>query len=318
MNLKTWANNYSAEEHEMLIDGICNSAGELGNENLKAFADAGFAFTVDAMLMSIFGKQIIEEEYVGDHYARMDARTMAQEYLFDKERYLAQIVEYFNSEYNPIENYSQVEHETVNSNYGDVVYHGIDQKGEDSYQHGAHTDKDIYQQVTDTYTEGKDGYNITQHTAKVQTQTTPPGDTTTTQTSPYEDETYYNKQKNTVTHTQGSQTVERIAVGGDAGDDKTSYTEKVNETISGAHTDKHEKEKYTDTAHLGGATDSFNHYTDAREDSTERKLTRSGNIGVQTAAQMLKLDSDFWQEYSPLKKIARDIAGLLCVGMEAI
>ena len=318
MNLKTWEETYFSEENELLIDGICAYAGEHGNENLKAFYDAGFAFTVDSMLMSIFGKQTVEDEFVGDHYARLDARTMAQSYLFDKERYLAQIVEYFESEYNPIENYSQVEHETVDHTYDDVVQHGSDTKGADSYQHGAHTDKDIYQQITDTYTEGKNGYDVTQHTAKVQTQTTPPGDTSTNEVAPFDDSAFHNKEKTTVTHTQGTQTVERVAVGGDAGEDKTSYSQKVNETISGAHTDQHEKVQYTDIAHVGGATDTYNHYTDAREDSTERNLTRSGNIGVQTAAQMLKLDSDFWQEYSPLKKIARDIAGLLCVGLEAI
>ena len=47
-------------------------------------------------------------------------------------------------------------------------------------------------------------------------------------------------------------------------------------------------------------------------DQDTRELDRSGNIGVQTAAQMMTMDAEFWNNNRWLSKIAEDIVNLLC------
>ena len=65
----------------------------------------------------------------------------------------------------------------------------------------------------------------------------------------------------------------------------------------------------------GAHKDTFDRTEDAYKDETERDLTRSGNIGVQTAAQMLNFDQDFWWNFKPMQKLAREIAAILCEGV---
>ena len=329
MTLKEWLNTYQGTG---LVAEIC-SPDYTTDENMLAFHTAGLDAVVDGLLKYLHGKQIMDPDYVEDHNS---GYNVVSYYIREKARYLGQVVAYFESEYNPIENYSQIEHETVKSEFDEVNQHGTDTKAQDEYQHGQHTDTDVYPtytdqvtipQYTDTVTTGQGGYDITQHTAKVQTQNTPPGNTRTQQVAPYEEDTYHNKEKVTDTPTQGTQTVERIASGSDGGDDKTSFSQKVDtnqhgqhtdQYIKGAHTDQHTFAQYSDIAHVGDTQDSYSHITDDREDNVTRDLTRSGNIGVQTAAQMMTLDEEFWWNFKPCTKMAREIAALLVEGVDAI
>ena len=327
MKLKTWIADNTTNG---LVTDIC-STFETGY--IAAFHEMGLDEVLDATIISRHGRQIIDGEYVEDPTDATDAVTA---YLVERSRYLYQITEYYNAEYNPIENYSQEEHETVKSEYDEVNQHGTDTKAEDEYQHGQHTDTDVFPtytdqvinpQYTDTTTIGSGGYDVTQHTAKVQTQTTPPGDTSTVSVAPFESDTFHNKERTAVTHTQGTETVEKIASGSDGGDDKTSYSQRTDtvqhgqhtdQITKGAHTDQHTYAQYSDIAHVGDTQDSYSHITDEREDNVTRDLTRSGNIGVQTAAQMLQLDESFWWNFKPLQKLAREIAALLVEGVEAL
>lgn len=327
MKLKTWISDNTTDG---LVTDIC-SAFDTGY--IAAFHEMGFDSVLDETIISRHGRQTIDEEYVEDP---TDATDAVRAYLLERSRYLYQIVEYYNAEYNPIENYSQTEHETIKSEFDEVNQHGTDTKAQDTYRHGEHTDSDIFPactdsvvnpQYTDTLTTGQGGYDITQHTAKVQTQTTPPGDTNTLKVAPFESDSFHNKEQTSTTHTQGTQTVERIASGTDAGNDKTSFSQKVDtnqhgahtdQITKGAHTDQHTFAQYDDIAHVGGTQDSYSHISDEREDNVTRDLSRSGNIGVQTAAQMLQLDEAFWWNFKPLQKLAREIAALLAEGVEAI
>lgn len=329
MTLKEWLNTYQATG---LVAEIC-SPDYTTDGNMLAFHTAGLDAVVDGLLKYLHGKQIVDADYVEDHNS---GYNLVSYYIREKSRYLGQVVAYFESEYNPIENYSQTEHETVKSEYDEVNQHGTDTKAQDTYRHGEHTDSDIFPtytdslvnpQYTDTVTTGQGGYDITQHTAKVQTQTTPPGDTNTLKVAPFESDSFHNKEQTSTTHTQGTQTVERIASGTDAGNDKTSFSQKVDtnqhgahtdQITKGAHTDQHTYAQYDDIAHVGGTQDSYSHISDEREDNVTRDLTRSGNIGVQTAAQMMQLDEAFWWNFKPLQKQAREIAALLVEGVEAI
>ena len=311
MTLKEWLNTYQGTG---LVAEIC-SPDYTSDENMLAFHTAGLDAVVDGLLKHLHGKQIMDPDYVEDHNS---GYNVVSYYIREKSRYLGQVVSYFESEYNPIENYSQIESETIDTTYGEVNQHGTDTKAEDTYRHGQHTDSDIYPIYTDTMTTGQGGYDITQHTAKVQTQNTPPGNTRTQQNAPYEEDTYHNKEKITDTPTQGTQTVERIASGSDGGNDKTTFSQKVDTNQHGAHTDEHSYAQYDDIAHVGDTEDSYSHISDERTDSVTRDLTRSGNIGVQTAAQMMQLDEQFWWNFKPCTKMAREIAALLVEGVEAI
>ena len=327
MNLKTWITENTTNG---LVTDICST---FEDGYLFAFHDAGFDEVLDKTIISRHGRQIIDEEYVEDP---IDAADAVAAYLMERSRYLYQIIEYYNAEYNPIENYSQTEHETIKSEYDEVNQHGTDTKAEDTYRHGQHTDSDIFPtytdqvvnpQYTDTNTIGSGGYDVTQHTAKVKTTTTPPGDTSTVSVAPFDDDSFHNKEKTAVTHTEGTETVEKLVTGSDAGDDKTSYSQRTDTTqhgahtdqiTKGAHTDQHTYAQYDDIAHVGDTQDSYSHITDDREDNVTRDLSRSGNIGVQTAAQMMKLDADFWWHFTPLRDMAREIAALLCEGVCAL
>ena len=324
MKLKKWIADNTTDG---IVTDICST---FDTGYIAAFHEMGFDSVLDETIISRHGRQTIDEEYVEDP---TDANDAVRAYLMERSRYLYQIIEYYNAEYNPIENYSQIEHETVKTEIDEVNQHGTDTKAEDTFRHGQHTDSDIYPTYTDsminpTYTDtvttGQGGYDITQHTAKVQTQNTPPGNTRTQQVAPFEEDIYHNKEKVTDTPTQGTQTVERIASGTDGGNDKTSFSQKVDtnqhgahtdQITKGAHTDQHTYAQYDDISHVGDTQDSYSHITDEREDNVTRDLTRSGNIGVQTAAQMMQLDEAFWWNFKPLQKLAREIAALLVEGV---
>lgn len=325
--LKKWISDNTTDG---LVVDICSAATE---EHLSGFHDSGYDAVVDIYLNRLHGKQTVDPDYAEDPAEGID---LIDAYLKERGRYLTQIVAYISAEYNPIENYSQTESETIDTTYGEVNQHGTDTKAQDTFRHGQHTDSDIFPsytdsvvnpQYTDTVTTGQGGYNITQHTAKVQTQTTPPGDTNTLEVAPFDSDTYHKKEQTTVTHTQGTETVSRVVTGDDGGDDKTTFSQKVDTNQHGAHTDQitkgehtdqHTYAEYDDIAHVGDTEDSYSHISDERTDSVARDLTRSGNIGVQTAAQMMALDEDFWWKFKPLQKIAREIAALLVEGVTSL
>ena len=325
--LKKWISDNTTAG---LVVDICSAATD---EHLSDFHASGYDAVVDIYLNRLHGKQTVDPDYVEDP---ADGLDLIDAYLKERGRYLTQVISYVGAEYNPIENYSQTESETIDTTYGEVNQHGTDTKAQDTFRHGQHTDSDVFPtytdsvvnpQYTDTVTTGQGGYNITQHTAKVQTQTTPPGDTNTLEVAPFDSDTFHNKEKTTVTHTQGSQTVERIASGSDGGDDKTTFSQKIDtnqhgahtdQITKGAHTDQHTFAEYDDIAHVGDTEDSYSHISDERTDSVARVLTRSGNIGVQTAAQMMALDEDFCWTFKPLQKIAREIAALLVEGVASL
>lgn len=327
MNLKTWMIENTTDG---LVTDICATftGGVLATVHEK-----GVDEVIDHVLYSRHGKQIMDEELTEDPE---DLTMAVTAYLMERGRYMLQVIAYIESEYNPIENYSQHEEESIDTTYAERTDHGTDTKAEDTFRHGQHIDSQNYAQYsdtqknpqyTDTMTTGKNGYDVTQHTAKVQTQTTPPGDTSTTSVAPFDDDTFHNKEQTAVSHTAGTQTVERIATGTDSGNDKTSFSQRVDETMHeahnvemqhGQHTDQFTYAQYDDIAHVGGTEDSYEHVTDERTDNISRELDRSGNIGVQTAAQMLQLDEAFWWNFRPFQKIAREIAALITEGVTVL
>ena len=310
MKLKTWiAENTTAG----LAEDICSASADA---NLLAFHEAGLDEALDIVIKSRQGKWTIDPDYEEDPE---DAIEAVGAYLVERSRYIGQVLEYYNSEYNPIENYNQHEDESIDTTYATRIDHGTDTKAQDTFKHGAHTDQQIFAQYTDTDTVGANGgYNVTTHIAKTKT-TSHPGDITDTKSvSPYEDDTYTNREKNKREQEEGWESIEKIAVSDDGGNDKVSYSARTDTRQHGAHTDQLSFAEYSDVAHVGGTVDSYSHTIDGRKDSIERELDRSGNIGVQTAAQMMTLDEAFWWGFKPLRKMAREIAALLVEGVVAL
>jgi len=326
--LKKWISDNTTAG---LVVDICSAATD---EHLSGFHDSGYDAVVDIYLNRLHGKQTVDPDYVEDP---ADGIGLVDAYLKERGRYLTQVISYVGAEYNPIENYSQTESESIETTHGEQNKHGTDTTGEDKFTHGAHDDTYQYEQYsdynkypeyTDTITTGDgNGYSVTTHTAKVKT-TSHPGDVTDTNSvAPFDSDTFHNKEQNKRQTLEGWESVERIPQGQDQGDDKISYSTRTDKTKHGQHNDeiqhgahddvvKHEQ--YDDTAHVGGREDSYAHTEDEYKDSVERDLSRSGNIGVQTAAQMMALDEDFWWKFKPLQKIAREIAALLVEGVNAI
>jgi hypothetical protein len=209
-------------------------------------------------------------------------------------------LEYIDAEYDPIENYNGVEEETTNLEYDEVYDHGTDTKAQDTFQHGSHTD---------TFTEGFGGHDVTTHIAKTKTTSTPGTDTDTLKVSPDDTEGFHNKEQHSISHTQGTETYEKMETGNDGGNDKVEYSQKVN---------KDERQQYNDIAHVGGTEDSYGHTTDSRSDSVTRSLYRHGNLGVTTSAQMIQGDYEVWKYFGWLSDMAHDIANLLSIGVWAV
>lgn len=272
MKLKKWL---SDNFENGFISGICGSSV---NEHLAEFYTSGYAEVLDSTLLSRHGKMNIEEEYEEEP---TDATAAVTAYLLERARYLSQILSYMESEYNPIENYSQVEHETIDYDRKKKTRDITNTENPFSRQKTTQTP----QIITEQYTEA----NVVTTTAQTAT-------TSEQQVAPFDSDTYHKQNK--TTETPGTIT-----------NTEQPYNRKyktpqvtVTETES-IQADKVERQKIEDAAY---------------KDQDERNLTRSGNIGVQTAAQMMAFDEEYWWNFKPLQKLAREIAALLCEGVTAL
>ena len=59
-------------------------------------------------------------------------------------------------------------------------------------------------------------------------------------------------------------------------------------------------------------------YDQPHQEVRTRTFDRNGHIGIQTAAQMMQLDSDWWRDNRWLSALALDIVNLICERVEAI
>ena len=261
----------------------------------------GYISAIDNLLTVLYGSRSLRDILATDELTTALAEMQIKPYLFSRAEYFKKCLLYIDAEYNPVENYSGTETEMSQNVYGLTNTYGVDKKAQDTFQHGSHTD---------TFTEGVDGgWNVTNHIAKTKTTTTPPTDTDTLETAPFETDTFHNKEKRTLSHTQGTETLERMETGSDGGNDKVTYSQKKN---------KDEYQQYQDIAHVGGTEDSFSHTTGEHTDSFSRTFLRHGNIGVLSAGELMTKDSEFWRSFNWLRDAAHDIANLISTGVWAL
>lgn len=258
-----------------IVDTLC---GGTGSEN--AFDELyarGLPEYMDMILTTRHGKKILDPwqlQLMGEDQIPL-AEFTVKAYLKERERYIAQQLAYFDAEYNPIENYSQIESETIDFDRKKKTRDITNQ--EKAYNRTRTTQNP--QVISEQYTEANI-VNTTSQTASTVEQ----------QTAPFESSSYFNQNK--TTETPGTVT-----------NTEQPYNRKF----------KTPQHTITETESLAAPKEVTQKVEDAAfVDQDRRELTRSGNIGVQTAAQMLEMDEKFHWHNRWMSKMVLEIVNLIC------
>lgn len=130
-------------------------------------------------------------------------------------------------------------------------------------------------------------------------------------TETMERETTKGQQINTTSSTEGQQTDNTTLTYGDKTETSTSQISpeddenwRNKDKIATTTTAQNDTQATT----KGSRTDTGTQTEGAREDGEEYTLRRKGNIGVQTATQVMQLHDDFWKGHNFYKVIFYDIA----------
>lgn len=346
------------------------------------FHDQAYDAIMDKILLTRHGKMTVD-----DDMATADDSSMAEmaiyAYMTERAIYIRQNLAYEAAEYNPIENYSQIEHEVTTVEIGEREHldthtdkprtvtnehiHGVQDYTNTHTVQPYEVSIDHLHDVQDyTNTHTEDAHTVefqhdyvqhqtNTHTPQIITETYAENNIVTevdqapsthlSQVVPFESSSLFDKEK--VTDTPGKTTnTEKpynrknktpdntVTVTELAHLDKDKEIHSVDEVTTDrmlttqytdTDTEKHEEDEvitdrmlttsYTDTVNEKHLTDEIHtdkHEAEAAEDETTRDLTRSGNIGVQTASQMMMLDSSWWENNLWLRKMCLDIVNLIC------
>ena len=316
-SMRKWEIDHNSQWFKGLVDALALSLPEDLSIILSTFSTNGWAGVVDQKLLADHGSEELlsgYEELIGT-LTVADITTRA--YIVEKIPFIRQCMAYIEAEYNPIENYAGTEHEVIEDEMGARSETTGATKGQQidnsnfaqrqlTTQHGAHTDTD---------TIGSGGYDVTNHIAKRQTQVTPGTDTNETSVAPYDTSTYHNKEKTVSSHTATTETENRGEVGGDGGNDKTTYSQRTDTYQHAQYTDTATDAAHNDSITYGSRTDSGSRSALAYKDKHTRDLDRHGNLGVMTAAQMMEYDYKYWDAFRWLSNMAVDIVKLTCEGV---
>lgn len=288
------------------------------------FLSGQYAQTVDQILSYKFGNR--ECLYSEDAIEDEEYKPAVQAYLFSRWRYIAQSMEYLEAEYNPIENYSGDETETT-------TYDSAAKKRTITDDIARHeTQDDIPQHKTtqhyDTFEEFFDPkVSVDTQTTDKQTNTViSDKQTSTTKNAPFESDTFHNKEQVTIEGQEndgGLKTETTISGEQPGGAIKVETKTELQDHAGAASPDPRQKterptrEDYEKTdpyldKHIQLAyIDEHTIDDDQFRDVTTRTLLKTGNIGVQTAAQMLAMDADFWDHFRWLDELAHELAVIL-------
>lgn len=258
-----------------LVDSLC---GGTGSENaFDKLYSRGLPEFMDMILTTRHGKKNLDPwqlQLIGEDQIPLAEYTV-KAYLKERERYIAQQLAYFDAEYNPIENYSQVESETIDFDRKKKTRDITNQ--EKAYSRTKTTQNP--QVISEQYTEA----NIVNTTSQTVS-------TVEQQTAPFESSSYFNQNK--TTETPGTVT-----------NTEQPYNRKF----------KTPQHTITETESLADPKEVTQKVEDAAFiDQDRRELTRSGNIGVQTAAQMLEMDEKFHWHNRWMSKMVLEIVNLIC------
>ena len=297
----------------------------------SAFSTDVYASTVDQILAYKFGNRecLYDDEAIEDD----EYKPAVQAYLYSRWRYILQAMNYLESEYNPIENYAGDEREVTTFNSDDKKRTITDDMDAREQQDDIPLHKTTMHYDNETeYFDPKVSVD-TQTTDKQTNTVISDKQTSTTKNAPFESSSFFNKEQVTVEgeQTGGALKTETTISGEQAGGalkvetktelqdhagadnpDPRQKRERVTRedwTQDQAYLDKHKTLAYKDEH-----TIEDDHFTD----ETIRVLHKTGNIGVQTAAQMLAMDADFWDNFRWLDELAHDLAVILGVTVWAM
>lgn len=247
-----------------------------------AVTDGGYDEIMESVLADFYGdRQLIFED------AAVNEAQIAS-YLLTRWVYIRQALEYQDGEYNPIENYSNNEHETTYFNSGEkkeTIDKELKEKKIDDFYNIADQTAGIAGDKKITREYNKDGDHVTEFTEGQRTDTT--------SVAPFDSDTFHNSSKTTK------------EMGSGAKDTTTDKPYKDVESV-GKYKDQHIENARTDQDRIT---------KNAFQDSTIRDMTRKGNIGTMTAAQMMIADSDFWRDFDWLKELAHGVANTITRGV---
>lgn len=297
----------------------------------SAFATDVYASTVDQILAYKFGNRdcLYDDEAIEDD----EYKPAVQAYLYSRWRYILQAMDYLASEYNPIENYAGDEREVTTFNSDDkkrTITDDMDmrEQQDDIQQHKTTQHYDAYTEYFDPKV------SVDTQTTDKQTNTViSDKQTSTTKNAPFESDTFHNKEQVTVEGEQtggGLKTETTISGAQTGGALKVETKTELQDHAGAANPDPRQKterptredyektdpylDKHKQLAYKDEHTIEDDHFTD----ETIRVLHKTGNIGVQTAAQMLAMDADFWDNFRWLDELAHDLAVILGVTVWAM
>ena len=319
---KYWNDFYTSE----LVYPVTKAAMILGNQGEYL----GYPeYVVDTFKRFMTHGASAVDMYVRTQYPN---RTMLDDviniidWLYEREPFIRKQFEYADAEYNPIENYSGHEHEQT-------IFDGGARSGGTTSNIGT-------QLTTYEYDEDKTEYlnpqhNIsTQHAesevttthAKKVTDTSADKTVTTGEVSPFEGG-WRDKERTTVAgqgtggdieskvtenYPEQVQTPDKVKTTYPTQantPDKVTYSEYTNTTTRLSHDDK---------VRAGAREDSTSSSADAFRDTTHRTLDKNGNIGIQTAADMMMGDERWWRANTWLRFLAKELVSLISIEVEAI
>lgn len=333
--------------YRLITDIVADLKSSAYGDIFTDFSDKGLDNLMDSMIVSRFNSYELREDQELEFADGILADVSISTYLMEKAIYIRQQLAYEAAEYNPIENYSQIEHEETTFDGGARSENGSFTKGQqqDTNQYGAQTNSMDYGSRLEVDTLGQRsttnniGQRSTTQSVGARSTTTVNGQRTTTtdvgarsrttQSAPFESSNFYNEHKES---DAASQDVSVNAAVTDtsstaATQDTTAQAAATDTTTIGSVTDRIEHDTYTDTQLIGNHSDTLTSGSrsdtnslsrSAYQDSTERELTRSGNIGIQTPSQMMALDRSYWDSNTWIRGLVLGIVALTCETWEAV
>lgn len=296
-----------------------------------SFLSGQYASTIDQILAYKFGSRdcLYSDEAIEDD----EYKPAVQAYLYSRWRYIMQAMDYLESEYNPIENYAGDETEMITTDGGERSRSMTDNMGAREQRDVIPEHKRTLHYDNDTeYFDPKVSVD-TQTTDKQTNTVISDKQTSTTKNAPFESDTFHNKEQVTVEGEQpggGLKTETTISGAQNGGALKVETKTELQDHAGASNPDPRQKKErisredwvkdddYTDVHRSIAYQDSHNISDAAFRDQVYRILHKTGNIGVQTAAQMLAMDADFWDHFRWLDDIAHDLAVILASSVWAM
>lgn len=261
---------------------------EYFSDTISRFTTEGYADAIDRYLQQLFGQY---EIYVDEPEDVLDS------FFFEREPYIRKQFEYLDAEYNPIENYSGHEQEEnwIKSDEKVIT---------DTHDHKQYRDTSFYDDHVIYYDEGQKKTTFSNGTRR---ETTLQGkEDTVNKVVPYNGSALQDASGSSRSGNAANDSIQTEVtttyVGGDP------YNIEENLALNGETTTDN---SHTDYLEHGAHKDEDKRTADEYEDYTKRILDKTGNIGVQTAAQMMEMDRRLWESNKWLRYLAKDIAGLL-------